>query len=171
MFVCVNRRKGIKFETMKKKCRTFIIIGILLALFIMFCIYYLYQRQKNLDNWLGNYYYCETYPHNSGELFYVIEYTVKIYKDGNKYYAQITGDGWQTMTRVLAQVTGDRNKIEIAYLQELSNDMSYRFDEGEVLWRFEWDGNDMNTVWLAGERYFEGEAAKKSFEKVADEAQ
>lgn len=154
---------------MKKKYCLIIMVGILLLFSIMFCVYI--RNKKNLDKWIGKYYYCELYPHNSGKLFYVIEYTIIIYKDGNKYYAQITGDGWQTMTRVLAQVTGDRNKIEIAYLQKLSDDMSPSFDKGEVLWRFEWDSNDMNTVWLAGERYFEGENTRKSFEKVADEEQ
>lgn len=154
---------------MKKKCCIFAVMGILLALFVMLCIHH--RNSQNLDNWIGEYYFSKTYPHNSGEIFYFIEYTIIIYKDGNKYYAQITGDGWQTMTRVLAQVTGDRDKIEISYLQELSNDMSPGFDEGEVLWRFELDGRDINTVWLAGKIYFEGEVTGRSFERVVDEEQ
>lgn len=154
---------------MKKKCCIFAIMGILLALFIMLCTYH--RDSKNLDNWIGEYYFSKTYPHNSGKIFYFIEYTIIIYKDGNKYYAQITGDGWQTMTRILAQVTGDRDKIEISYLQELSNDMSPGFDKGEVLWRFELDGRDINTVWLAGKIYFEGEVTGRSFERVVDEEQ
>lgn len=157
---------------MKKKYCIIIMVGILLLFSIMFCVYI--RDKKDLDNWIGEYYFSKTYPHNSGKIFYFIEYTIIIYKDGNKYYAQITGDGWQTMTRVLAQVTGDRDKIEIAYLHTLPDDTLYDsghewFDEGEVLWRFEWDGNDMNTVWLAGERYFEGEITGKSFEKISDE--
>lgn len=159
---------------MKKKCCIFAVMGILLALFIMLCIYH--RDSKNLDNWTGEYYYSKTYPHNSGKIFYFIEYTVKIYKDENKYYAQITGDGWQTMTRVLAQVTGDRDKIEIAYLHTLPDDILYdsgheRFDKGEVLWRFERDGRDIKTVWLAGKIFFEGEITGKSFERVVDEEQ
>lgn len=137
---------------------------------IMFCIHI---RDKNdLDNWIGQYYYSETYPHNSGEIFYFIEYTITIYKEENKYYAKIVGDGWQTMIRMLAQVTGDRDKIEITYLQWLPDSMHLRFDRGEALWRFEREGSDINTVWLAGKIFFEsfanmdGEIIRKSFEKV-----
>lgn len=159
---------------MKKKCRIFIIAGIFLVFSIMLCVYI--RNQKSLDGWIGKYYYCETYPHNSGQLSYVIEYTVMIYKEGNKYYAQITGDGWQTMTRMLAQVTGDQSKIEIAYLQRLPDDWLYGcerdlFHKGEVLWRFEREGSGLNTVWLAGKWFFvsfegmEGEISTKAFEK------
>lgn len=165
---------------MKKKYCIFAIMGILLALFIMLCIHI--KTPKNLDNWIGEYYYSETFPHNSGVIFYFIEYTVMIYKDGNKYYAQITGDGWHTMTRILAQVTGDRDKIEIAYLHTLPDDKLYDsghewFDEGEVLWRFERDGSDINTVWLEGKLFhptlsdMEGEIIRRSFDKIADEEQ
>lgn len=164
---------------MKRKGCIFISLGVLLVLSAMLCIQV--KNKKNLDNWLGRYYYCETYPHNSGELSYVIEYTITIYKDENKYYAQIVGDGWHTMARYLAQVTGDRNKIDISYLQRLPDDALYgcerdAFPKGEVLWRFEREENDLNTVWLAGKKFFlsfedmESEITVKSFEKVAETA-
>ena len=143
---------------------------------VVFCIQIIYK--KNLDNWLGEYYYTETYPHNSGKSFYFIEYTITIYKDENKYYAKIVGDGWFTMTRYLAQVTGDSKSIEISYLERLPDDLYYgheAFPKGEVLLRFEREGNDLNTVWLAGKEFFvsfegmEGEITTKAFEKVTDE--
>ena len=163
---------------MKRKYCTFISLGVLLVLFVVFCIQI--THKKNLDNWLGEYYYTETYPHNSGELFYFIEYTITIYKDENKYYAKIVGDGWFTMRRCLAQVTGDSKSIEISYLERLPGDPRYghevdAFPRGEVLWRFEREGNDLNTVWLAGKKFFvsfegmEGEITTKAFEKVTDE--
>lgn len=163
---------------MKRKCCTFICLGVILMLSAVFLIQI--KHYKNLNSWLGKYYYCETYPHSSGELFYVIEYTVTIYRDDNKYYAQIVGDGWYTMTRYLAQVTGNRNKIDISFLQRLPDDVLYGcerdpFPKGEVLLRFERDGDDLNTVWLAGKKFFlsfenqEGEITTKSFEKVSDE--
>lgn len=98
----------------------------------------IWMYHKNLDSWIGEYYYCETFPHNSGELFYVIEYTVEIYKEEGNYYAQITGDGWQTCVRCLARVMGNRNKIELTYMGRLPDDItSIIFDRGETLWRFE----------------------------------
>ena len=163
---------------MKRKCCTFISLGVLLVLSVVFCIQI--THKKNLDNWLGEYYYTETYLHNSGEWFYFIEYTITIYKDGNKYYAKIVGDGWFTMRRYLAQVTGDSKSIEILYLERLPDDPRYgyekdAFPKGEVLLRFEREGNDLNTVWLAGKKFFvsfegmEGEIKAKSFKKVTDE--
>lgn len=163
---------------MKRKCCTFICLGFFLMLSAVFCIRL--KNYKNLDNWLGKYYYCETYPHNSGELSYVIEYTVTIYKDENKYYAQIVGDGWYTMARYLAQVTGNRKKVDISFLQRLPDDVCYGcerdpFSKGEVLLQFEREENDLKTVWLAGKKFFlsfedlEGEITTKSFEKVSDE--
>lgn len=110
-----------------------------------------------MDNWVGEYHYGETFPHISGEMYYVIDYTILIYEEENKYYAQITCDGWQTMIRVLAQVTGNQNKIDITYLHTLPDDIVYgrheRFDEGEVLWQFEREDGDINTVWMAARRW------------------
>lgn len=97
--------------SMKKKYYIFLIIGILLAFSIIFCIHI--KKQKNLD--------------------------------------------------------------KITYLQLLPDSMDL-FDEGEVLWRFERDGSDINTVWLEGRVLhpylsdMDGEIIRRSFEKVADES-
>ena len=144
---------------------------------MLFAVFWFHEKhEKNLDNWIGKYYYCETYPQNCHELFYGIEYTITIYRDGNEYYAQIVGDGWFTMSRYLARVTGNRKEVEISFLQSLPDDMYYGFfPKGEVLWRFEREGNDLNTVWLAGKKLFEsfanleGEITTRSFEKISDE--
>ncbi len=80
----------------------------------------------------------------------------------------------------ITQVTGNRNKIEIAFLQRLPYDLLYGcdrdyFHKDEVLWRFERENSDLNTVWLAGKLLHpilsdsEGEITTKSFEKVVDE--
>lgn len=60
------------------------------------------------------------------------------------------------MRRVLAQVTGSQYKIDITYLHTLPDDIIYGnewFDESEVLWQFERDGDDINTVWMAARRW------------------
>lgn len=157
---------------MKKKCCMFTAMGLFLASCIISCIW---KQHKNLDSWLGEYSYSETFPHNSGELSYFVNYTVEIYKQEGKYYAQITGDGWQTCVRCLARVTGNRNKVELTYMGRLSDDItSIIFDRGETLWRFEREDNDINTVWLAGKALhptlsdMEGEIVRKSFEMTVE---
>lgn len=160
---------------MKKKIIFYAILGIIFVFIITICIHI--KDKKNLNNWIGEYYYIETFPHNSGQITYFIEYTIIIYKEENKYYAQITGDGWFTMTRMLAQVTGDQNKIDIAYLQATPGDLSYgsyeAFDKGEVLWQFERNGSDINTIWKSGKEFhptlieMEGEIMGKYFAKIA----
>ena len=151
----------------------FAIVGMLAVFFILY--YSATRSDKNLDNWIGEYQYTAIFPHSSGEMSYVIEYTILIYEEENKYYAKITNDGWQTMERVLAQVTGNQNKIDITYLHTLPDDIIYGnewFDESEVLWRFERDGDDINTVWMAARSWHptlsdvEGEVSGKYFEKM-----
>ncbi len=78
------------------------------------------------------------------------------------------------MVRMLARVTGNQDKIEISFLKLLPDSMNL-FDEGEVIWRFERDGDNMNTVWLEGRVLYpywsdsEGEIVEQSFEKVEDQ--
>lgn len=133
----------------------FLILGILGG--FLFCAISTVRNEKDLNDWIGEYNYLELFPHNSGEIYYFIDYTISIYKEGNKYYAQITGDGWFTMDRLLGQVTGDRDKIDITYLQALPEDISYgryeRFDQGEVLWQFERDESGINTIWAAARSF------------------
>lgn len=154
------------------------IVGMLAVIFILY--YSTTRSNKNLDSWVGEYHYTAIFPHSSGEMSYVIEYIILIYEEENKYYAQITNDGWWTMTRVLAQVTGNQNKIEIAYLHTLPDDIIYGnewFDESEVLWHFERNGDDINTVWMAARSWHptlsdvEGEIIGKYFEEKVDREQ
>ena len=69
------------------------IVGVLTVIFISY--YSTTRSDKNLDSWIGEYQFTATFPHNSGEMSYVIEYNISIYKEEYKYYAKITDDGWQ----------------------------------------------------------------------------
>lgn len=112
-------------------------------------------EEDDMDSWLGEYDFVDAFPHNSGALNYIIGIDITIYKQDEDYYAQITGDGWFLQTRTLARVTGDKNSIDITFLENLPGDSLYennieRYEYGEELLHFERLKNgEMRTEWKA----------------------
>lgn len=111
------------------------------------------ELSHDMHSWVGEYIYVETFPHNSGELSYVIGITITIYEQDGDYYAQINGDGWFLETRSLAKVTGDEDSIDIIFLGNAVDDPLYerniqRYEYGEELVHFErLESGEINTEW------------------------
>ncbi|MDE5698082.1 MAG: hypothetical protein K2I96_11840 [Lachnospiraceae bacterium] len=106
-----------------------------------------------MDGWIGGYRYEETYPHNSGEMYYGTSYFITIWKHDNEYYATVEGSGWFLDTWGLAYVSGDDQQIDIIAMQTLPGDRSFgiceRYEKGEVLVHFERRGEELITEWKA----------------------
>lgn len=112
------------------------------------------NKTNNLDNWLGNYFYSVQFKHSNVEgAYYVIVYTILIYKEENNYYAKFINDGWQTETRTLARIVGDENEIEIIFIETLPEDgLSeglQRYKENEILLKLMQGEAGLITSWYA----------------------
>lgn len=111
----------------------------------------LINKRKALNNWLGKYGYSETYPHNSGDMYYVVDYEITIYEDRGIYYAELTGSGWFLSTRSLAYVEGDRNSIDIIFKQTLPGDSLYgemeRYEKDDLLITLTYNNSELYSLW------------------------
>lgn len=117
------------------------------------------KPDNKLDVWLGRYNYFESFPHSSGQINYVVDYEIIIYKVGKNYYAELTGNGWQLQTRSLAYVEGDENSVQIYYLQTLPGDILYeaaeRYDADELLITFTYDTDSkLQSLWGSLQREY-----------------
>ncbi len=111
------------------------------------------NQSENLESWIGEYNYTAVFPHESGEINYVIDYNIHIYEEQGIYYAKIVGDGWQTQERTLALVEGDEEKIELIFVETLAEDIMYgtagRYDDKAVLLCLENTKEGLQTAWHA----------------------
>ena len=99
------------------------------------------SEDNNLDSWCGNYKYVETFGHATNETFnYFIAYEINIFKEGEKYYANIISTGWQIQSESLAEVKWNDGAIEFFFLKTMPNDSLYkvceRYDEQTSLLTF-----------------------------------
>lgn len=125
-----------------------VVLGIILLLISIYP-----AHNKNLDEWVGGYEYFEAYPRDDNEMVYTTENRIMIWKQNHQYYAIIQTEGWHIGTRTLACVSGDKDKIDIIFQQTLPGDSGYgkweRYEKGEVLVRFEREGEALITEWKA----------------------
>lgn len=109
----------------------------------------------DMDSWLGKYSFVDAFPHNSGELNYVIGLEMTIYKQDGDYYAQINGDGWFLETRTSARVAGNQDSVDITFLETLPGDSLYenniqRYEYGEELLHLKrLENGEIRTEWGA----------------------
>lgn len=139
---------------MSKKLRRYclLLIVVIAILFLLIGLYIFICRNHSLDSWIGDYYYIETFPHGQDENFnYFIAYEISIYKEDGQYYAKDENDGWFTQTRTLAEVIGNKNRIDIVFKETLPGDSLYgiceRYDEGEVLVTLYYENGSIQTAW------------------------
>lgn len=101
------------------------VIIVLMILVVGICCHKTIYERKSLDVWTGQYTFSDTFEHNSGEMYYVVDYELIIYRDGGTYYAELEGNGWFLQTRLLAYIEGDENSIDILFKSSLPGDSLY----------------------------------------------
>jgi len=141
------------FERNKDLIIKILIIFFLAIFVLLFYFVKVIDRRKELDGWLGKYDYAESYEHNSGEMKYVVDYDIIIFKDGKNYYAELCGNGWFLETRSLAYIKGDKNSIDIIFKQTLPGDSLYgvkeRYDKDDLLITLTYDNSELQSSWYA----------------------
>ena len=74
----------------------------------------------DLDSWVGIYYYVESFPHfEIPDYYFNTIYSVDIYNEGEKYFAEIYLGGWQADIKMRAKVEGNDETIDIIYMENL----------------------------------------------------
>ena len=100
--------------------------------------------KDSLESWVGTYTFEEYGPEDSGIM---LCYEVVIYRENNKYFADISIDGYQTMTRIKATVTGKQKKINIYFKEYLPDNLYDFYSAGDLLLSFEIKGSKLITHW------------------------
>ena len=95
-----------------------------------------------------------------------LSYTIKIYKENNEYYGDISIDGFQTMNRIRTKAVGDKNSVNLVFDTYLPDNVGERYEKGDILLSLERKGQKVYTSWgklqpmfqenkQSGEVYFE----------------
>jgi hypothetical protein len=86
---------------------------------------------NDLNRWIGGYEFYEFASPNIN-----MNYTVNIYEDDGKYYADIIIDGFQTMARLKAIVQGDSKSIDLIFDSYLPENVQEIYKKGCILLTF-----------------------------------
>ena len=96
----------------------------------------------NLDSWVGNYTFSEFASPNQNMF-----YEISIYNEDNNYYAKISIDGFQTMSRLQTKVLGDVSTIKLLFYKYLPDNSLEPYNEGNTLLSFTKKNSDIYTSW------------------------
>jgi len=97
----------------------------------------------NLDEWIGNYEFYEFAEPNINMV-----YTIIIYEDSDVYYADVSINGFQTMKRIRAQLTGNSKSIGLVFDKYLPDNVFESLIPGDVLLTFSNSGSEIITEWI-----------------------
>jgi hypothetical protein len=103
---------------------------------------------SDLSGWIGNYEYSASFSPDTpiGTTLYEAYY-VSIYQDNDVYLADIIANGWMLGINARAQVRGDKNSIELIFMEYPETSMEL-FKEGDVIISLTNDGNNITTKWI-----------------------
>ena len=99
-------------------------------------------KETSLETWVGAYSFSEYAPPDQNMF-----YSITIYYKEYNYFAKICIDGFQTLERLLAKVSGDTNSIKLEFLKYLPDNMFESYKQGEVLLSLEKRGSKLITHW------------------------
>lgn len=74
-------------------------------------------------------------------------YSIDIYREDGNCYAKIGIDGFQTLVRLLAKVSGDLYSIQLAFLKYLPDNVFEPYKTGDILLGFEKESSKLITNW------------------------
>ena len=144
-----------------------IVLSIILALSIAINLIQFFNRHtpdmksnfdeisESLDSWLGDYIYNEFVPPNINQ-----HYAMRIYKENNSYFADISVDGFQAAYSIKTKAVGDSNCIRFFYASELNKENDGLFRDNDLLLSLLAENDRIQTIWeklscLENNRYFE----------------
>lgn len=72
------------------------------------------ETSESIDSWLGDYIYNEFVPPNINQ-----HYTIRVYKENDSYFADISVDGFQADDSYKTKAVGNSNCIRFFYASEI----------------------------------------------------
>jgi len=122
------------------------------------------EKGNSLESWVGNYSFSEYAPPNQNMF-----YSISIFEENNKYLANISVNGFQTMERIQAEVTGDEDSIELIFSKYLPDNMMELYQKGDVLLSFKREDSIIYTYWnKMGPMLLDNKSPGPYFSKVTD---
>lgn len=97
---------------------------------------------NSIESWIGDYTFSEFIEPNINMF-----YSIMIYKMNGVVYADVSVDGFQRLERVKANVKGDGNIIEIAFLEYLPDNLMELYEEDDLLLFLEKKDSEIYTSW------------------------
>ena len=106
---------------------------------------------NDLNVWLGEYTYSEYISPIEEEgkpitSYKSMMYDILIYEDGDTLAALISIDGHWTFIRLIADVIGNKNYIDLVYRENLPDSMG-TYDKGDIILSFEMTDSELITIW------------------------
>lgn len=98
--------------------------------------------KNDLQTWIGEYSFYEFIPPDIN-----MDYNIVIYKENGGFFAKITIDGFQTMKRIKAKVSVNKELIDIVFEEYLPDNMFELYAKGDVLLSFKKAGSNIYTNW------------------------
>ena len=96
--------------------------------------------------WVGEYDFFEFIASPVGSDL-SMGYRITIYEERGVYYAEVIIDGFQTMLRARALVQGNHDSVDLIFNSYLPDNLSERFNQGDILLTFERTGVEVITKW------------------------
>ena len=100
------------------------------------------KTSPNLESWVGDYEFSEFAPPNINMF-----YGFSIYRENGNYYAKISIDGFQTIKRLQANVSGDENSIKLIFAEYLPDNRFEPYIEEDILLSLEKRNSYLCTNW------------------------
>jgi hypothetical protein len=120
------------------------------------------DTNENLDSWIGTYSFFEHCAPNINMM-----YELAVLKHNGGYYADLYIDGFQTMRRLRAKVTGNDNEINLTFLKTLPCNILGGYVAGDLLLKLS-KSNKLLTNWgkvvpMLPQNYGEGEYFQRCY--------
>ena len=98
---------------------------------------------NSLNDWIGHYKFYEFAEPNMNKFA-----RIEIYKNNEEYFANVNIDGWMTMKRIIAKISGDKNKIDILFEGYDADDVHYEpLVKGDILLSLSKEDSQIITAW------------------------
>ncbi len=97
---------------------------------------------SDIKEYMGDYEFYEFYPPNINMLYFV-----SVYKENDKYQANITIDGFQTNMQLLADIEVNSEGIDFIFSKYISESTGEVIEIGDILLSFKKNGNEIHTYW------------------------
>ncbi len=101
----------------------------------------------NLDSWTGTFIAHEECGKSEEGDKRVASHRIKIVKQDDQWFAEVTSDGYQTATHLRGRVDGTPAHVKLVMVEALAENLTDGIEPSEVLLEWKRDGSRLSTAW------------------------